>query len=331
MTTSRSDGGHGPHALARAGYALAGALAALLVGWAVAFAFPWAFAGMLAYVAKPAAMSAALMLWASFKPSRGSAGSVVPESALVMVAVIIGQLAGSMPASGVGITHDLSGWLWGSVGIMLFDGTAIAAPASWALGSSERWARRPWAWVAGELVVAATSAFLLSRGSLLSLLGFGGLPLYGFLLIVASLAFGAAVQRTLCGVVSRVRGGRASVPRHARADVPSQGAPAAARRLPARQARVVALAVSVGASVLALTFFFACRHHALVQGLDLRNIVFEIPSVCIVLTCFVVVPVVAVGAARSPERDYQVAGCAVLCALALMVAQFFTVFRLDAP
>ncbi|WP_080797172.1 hypothetical protein [Arabiibacter massiliensis] len=102
-------------------------------------------------------------------------------------------------------------------------------------------------------------------------------------------------------------------------------------RMLARRARVVALVVSVGASALALAFFLACRHYALSQGLDLRNVVYEIPSVCILLTCFVVIPIVAVGAARCPSKDYQVTGCAVLCALALMVALFFTVFRLSAP
>ena len=94
---------------------------------------------------------------------------------------------------------------------------------------------------------------------------------------------------------------------------------------------VVSLVASVLVSVLALAFFFACRQHAVAEGLELRNVVYLVPTACVLVTCLVVVPIVAVASSLGPSRDYRVAGCAVACALALMPAMLFTSFRLELP
>lgn len=317
--------------LARAGYALAGALVALLAAWLVSQVVPpeQAVANIVASLAAPTAV---LMTWAALKPSRGSKASSAAEAALVTAAMVVGAVAGgSLPIQDASVLLDPANLLAAGLLLMLLDGEIVAVPIAWMLGSSERWARRPWSWAVGELVVAFTLAVLGANEMFFSLSGLQALPPFAFLLFASGLAFGAAIQRLFCGIVWHSRGEREPAPRHVRTSSSPQGAHADERATFARQARVVALVASVGASVLAIAFFFLCRHYALSQGLGLRNIVYEIPSVCILATCFVVVPVVAVGAARCPSKDYQVAGCAVLSALVLMIALFFTVFRLDAP
>ncbi|WP_418252929.1 hypothetical protein [Gordonibacter urolithinfaciens] len=290
----------------------------------------WAFTGAFAYVAKPAAMSATLMLWAAFKPSRGSAGSVALEAALVTVAVIVGQLAGSVavPWSSIGIAHDLWGWLWGSVALMLLDGTVLVVPVSWALGSSERWAGRSWEWFAVELVVAVAIGLLYAFDLLFLLYGLIGLPAGSLLMAVAALVPAALVQRLVCALVERARTRRSHAPRHVTVAPAVQPSPAGRR---VRATCVVSLVASVLVSVLALAFFFACRQHAVAEGLELRNVVYLVPTACVLVTCLVVVPIVAVASSLGPSRDYRVAGCAVACALALMPAMLFTSFRLELP
>ena len=64
----------------------------------------------------------------------------------------------------------------------------------------------------------------------------------------------------------------------------------AAREL--RAACIALLVGSVGVSVCALAFFFACQKQAAAQGLELRNIVYDIPTACVLVTCFVAIPFV---------------------------------------
>lgn len=322
-------------ALARAGYALAGTLVAVLAAWLLSLFVPSAHPGFLELFAFVAAMNAVLMLWAAFKPSRGTARSVALEALVVFTTMMLVQVASDFLRSPslFGYSSPLV-WLWSYLIFMVFSGLGLALPAAWAFGSSERWARRSWGWVAGEAVFVLAAGALASAGMLDLSSSLAGFAIQGLVFVAAALAAAGAVQRLVCELVWRSRGERAGEPPSPPAARPTTRPvvrPDAASRSKLRTACIAVLVVSVGVSVAALAFFFACRQYAFSQGLALRNVVYEIPSVCIIVTCFVVVPVVAVGAARSLIKDYRLAGCAVLCALALVVALFFTVFRLDAP
>ena len=283
--------------LVRAGYALAGALAAAVASWALTFV-PWPTGAALAsYVAASVAMAATLMLWASFKPSRGSAGSAVLEALLVLAVVVVVQMAGDMLRSGsqLGLVEQFFGYALS----LLIAGLGVVLPASWMLGSNARWARRSLRWVAGELVFAVFIAVLSASGVFSS--WYPGVPLgtlalsgaLGVLNVAAVLAAAASIQRLLYEAVCRARGpGRPEPPsrrcedvgqepqsrltfRHA-GDIPF----AMNARKELRAVCVVVLVASVVASVLSLAFFFACRHYAIEQGLELRNVVYSVPSAC---------------------------------------------------
>ena len=77
--------------------------------------------------------------------------------------------------------------------------------------------------------------------------------------------------------------------------------------------------------------FFACRGQAAAQGLELRRVVYDVPTICVFLTCFVAIPFAAIGTAAGPSKDYRVAGCAALCALVLLPTALFSTVRLAPP
>lgn len=77
-----------------------------------------------------------------------------------------------------------------------------------------------------------------------------------------------------------------------------------------RAACIALLVGSVGVSVCALAFFFVCQKQAAAQGLELRNIVYDIPTACVLVTCFVAIPFVLVGTLRGSGKDYRLAGYA---------------------
>ena len=95
FTTKERTGAGTGEVLARLGYALAGALVAVLVS-AMMSLVPWPADDTLfpVYV-NASVMGATLMLWASFKPSRGSAGAVAAEALTVFVTVLVVQMVGS--------------------------------------------------------------------------------------------------------------------------------------------------------------------------------------------------------------------------------------------
>ena len=88
---------------------------------------------------------------------------------------------------------------------------------------------------------------------------------------------------------------------------------------------------SVGVSVCALAFFFVCQKQAAAQGLELRNIVYDIPTACVLVTCFVAIPFVLVGTLRGSGKDYRLAGYAALCAIVLLPVMLLSTFRLESP
>lgn len=316
--------------LARVGYALAGALAAVLVS-AAASLVPWPMeASTLSMFVTAAAMGATLMLWASFKPSHVAGGSVAVEALVVVVTVMALLMVGSSLQSPSLIAHYSNplSWVWDHVVFMLYSSLGFVLPAAWALGSSERWVRRSWGWVAGEAVFFAAAGVLVASGVLNLAYSLAGFIVQGLLFVVAALAAAAVVQRLVCELVRRSREGRDPAPRPA---APPAERPRPASRWNLRAACIVVLVVSAGISALALAFFFACRGQAAAQGLELRRVVYDVPTICVFLTCFVAIPFAAIGAAAGPSKDYRVAGCAALCALVLLPTALFSTVRLAPP
>ena len=336
--------------LVRAGYALAGALVAVLVAWVLTLA-PWPpDAALASSVTTAVAMAATLMLWASFKPSHGSSVSTVLEALLVGAAPAIVLMAGDMVRAGsqLGLIEQFFGYALS----LLITGFGVVLPVSWMLGSSMRWARRSLRWCAGELTFAALMAVLSAAGAFSS--RSSGLPLgalvfsgaLGVLTIAAVLAAAASIQWMLCEAIRRARGleeaepdllrpggiERVSPPRPApRHAAAPDGSPMTKARKRLRTVCIVVLVASVALSALSLVFFFGCRHYAIAQGLNLRNVVYSVPSICVLLTCFVVVPFVGVEAASGSGKDYRVTGYAVLSALVLFAVMFSATFRLEPP
>ncbi|WP_101722693.1 hypothetical protein [Eggerthella timonensis] len=322
-------------ALARAGYALAGTLIAVLAAWLLSLFVPSAHPGFLELFAFVAAMSAVLMLWAAFKPSRGSSGSVALEALVVFTTMMLVQVASDFLRSPslFGYSSPLV-WLWSYLIFMVFSGLGLALPAAWAFGSSERWARRSWGWVAGEAVFVLAAGALASAGMLDLSSSLAGFAIQGLVFVAAALAAAGAVQRLVCELVWRSRGERAGEPSSPPAARPTTRPvvrPDAAPRSKLRTACIAVLVVPVGVSVAALAFFFACRQYAFSQGLALRNVVYEMPTFCVLATCFVAIPFAAIGAAAGPRKDYRVAGCGALCALVLLPVMLFSSARLDVP
>ena len=316
--------------LARVGYALAGALAAVLVS-AAASLVPWPMeASTLSMFVTAAAMGATLMLWASFKPSHVAGGSVAVEALVVVVTVMALLMVGSSLQSPSLIGHYSNplSWVWDHVIFMLYSSLGFVLPAAWALGSSERWVRRSWGWVAGEAVFVAAAGVLVASGVLNLAYSLAGFIVQGLLFVAAALAAAAVVQRLVCELVRRSREGRDPAPRPA---APPAERPRPASRWNLRAACIVVLVVSAGISVAALAFFFACRGQAAAQGLELRRVVYDVPTICVFLTCFVAIPFAAIGAAAGPSKDYRVAGCAALCALVLLPTALFSTVRLAPP
>ena len=321
--------------LARAGYALAGTLVAVLAAWLLSLFVPSAHPGFLELFAFVAAMSAVLMLWAAFKPSRGSSGSVALEALVVFTTMMLVQVASDFLRSPslFGYSSPLV-WLWSYLIFMVFSGLGLALPAAWAFGSSERWARRSWGWVAGEAVFVLAAGALASAGMLDLSSSLAGFAIQGLVFVAAALAAAGAVQLRVCELVWRSRGERAGEPPSPPAARPTTRPavrPDAAPRSKLRTACIAVLVVSVGVSVAALAFFFACRQYAFSQGLALRNVVYDVPTFCVLATCFVAIPFAAIGAAAGPRKDYRVAGCGAICAFVLLPIMLFSSARLDVP
>ena len=141
FTTKERTGAGTGEVLARLGYALAGALVAVLVS-AMMSLVPWPADDTLfpVYV-NASVMGATLMLWASFEPSRGSAGAVAAEALTVFVTVLVVQMVGSclQSPSLFGLYPNPLSWVWDHAIFMLYSGLALVLPISWALGSNERW------------------------------------------------------------------------------------------------------------------------------------------------------------------------------------------------
>lgn len=316
--------------LARVGYAAAGTLVAVLVSWLVSIV-PWpADAQMPSLFVSDAAMGAVLMLWASFKPSRGSAGTVAGEALVILaVAMAVQMIDSHLQTPGmIGLYSSPALWMWDHVVFLLYSGLGFVLPAAWALGSNERWARRSpkrvvceFGFAMAAVLLAAFDPFDLSR----TLLGF---MVQGFFFVAAALAFAAVLQRAVCGIVWRSREEREPVvqpqPRHAPPEPPCPR-----RRL--RTLSVVMLALAFAASATTLALFFGCAAYAQANGLQLRNVVYGVPSICVLLTAFVVVPFAAIEGATGEPKDYRIAGYAVLGGLVLLVVMFPATFRLEAP
>lgn len=310
-------------ALARMGYALAGALAAMLAGWAALQVVPSEYAIVNA-AASLAAPTAVLMAWAALKPSRGSKASSAAEAALVTIVAVVGAAAGgALPGLDTSILRDPVNLLATAFLFILFDGEVVVAPVAWMLGSSERWARRPWGWAVGEVVVAFALVFVGANRMLLSLSGLQALPPLALLLFASGLAFGAAIQRLFCGIVWRARGEELPRLRVRRGSH--------SRRAGLHVALAATLICSILASALSLAFFVACSLHAEAEGLMLRNLVYLVPMACVLATCLVVVPLVVTLALVGPSRNRRLAGFAVLGALILLPAMLLTSFRLEYP
>lgn len=316
--------------LARVGYALAGALVAVLVS-AASSLVPWPMeASTLSLFVTAAAMGATLMLWASFKPSHVAGGSVAVEALVVVVTVMALLMVGSSLQSPSLIGHYSNplSWVWDHVVFMLYSSLGFVLPAAWALGSSERWVRRSWGRVGGEAAFVAAAGVLVASGVLDLAYSLAGFIVQGLLFVAAALAAAAVVQRLVCELVRRSREERDPAPRPA---APPAERPRPASRWNLRAACIVVLVVSAGISALALAFFFACRGQAAAQGLELRRVVYDVPTICVFLTCFVAIPFAAIGTAAGPSKDYRVAGCAALCALVLLPTALFSTVRLAPP
>ncbi|WP_080797173.1 hypothetical protein [Arabiibacter massiliensis] len=209
----RNEEGRGSGRLARAGYALGGALVTMLVGWAASLAFPQPHPGMLAHFVEAAAMAAALMLWASFKPPCCKGGSTALQALLILGVVVAAWAVGDYLNS-PGMTEYVRNpliWIWTYV-FYLFNGSyGFILPAAWALGGNERWSRRPLRWTLVEL------AFALVMGALIAgdALGFltTSLPtfvVYQLLFVMGALAAAGVVQRLACELAQRIRARRPS-------------------------------------------------------------------------------------------------------------------------
>lgn len=317
-------------ALVRAGYALAGALVAVLVSAAVSLA-PWPMeASTLSMFVTATAMGATLMLWASFKPPRVAGGSVAAEALVVVVTVLALLMVGSylQSPSLVGYYSNPLSWVWDHLIFMLYSSLGFVLPAAWALGSSERWVRRSWGRVGGEAAFVAAAGVLVASGVFNRVYSLAGFIVQGLLFVAAALAAAAVVQRSVYELALRSRGQRDPA---ARPVAPPMAGSRPALGWNLRTACIVVLVASVGVSVCALVFFFACYKQAMAQGLVLRNVVYDVPTACVLVTCFVVIPFAAFETARGPNRDYRVAGCAVLCALVLLPTMLFSTARLDVP
>ncbi len=317
--------------LARAGYALAGTLVAVLVAWLMSLVVPSSHPGFLELFAFAAAMGATLMVWAAFKPSRGPSRAVAVEALVVFVTMMCVQMGSDFlrSPSMLGYSPGPLLWVWNYTMFMLYSGLGLVLPAAWALGSNERWLRRSPKLVVGELAFVLVSWALAANGMLdfsSTLLGFA---IQGLVFVAAALAAAAVFQRAVCEIVWRSRGERAdepATPRHAPAACPDP-----APRQPLRTACIIVLVASAGLSALALAFFFVCAAYARAHGLEVRNVVYDVPTFCVLATCFVAIPFSAIGAAAGPSKDYRVAGYAVLCALVLLPTMLFSTARLDVP
>ena len=127
FTTKERTGAGTGEVLARLGYALVGALVAVLVS-AMMSLVPWPADDTLfpVYV-NASVMGATLMLWASFKPSRGSAGAVAAEALTVFVTVLVVQMVGSclQSPSLFGLYPNPLSWVWDHAIFMLYSGLAL--------------------------------------------------------------------------------------------------------------------------------------------------------------------------------------------------------------
>ena len=177
-----------------------------------------------------------------------------------------------------GLYSNPLSWVWDHAIFMLYSGLALVLPISWALGSNERWAQRSFRWVVGELAFVLAAWALAASGMLdlaYSLIGF---MVQGLVFVAAALATAAVFQRLAYALVGRYRTAEAQPsprPRHA---PPVSEPPRPAPRANLRAACIALLVGSVGVSVCALAFFFVCQKQAAAQGLELRNIVYDIPT-----------------------------------------------------
>ena len=165
-------------------------------------------------------MGATLMLWASFKPSRGSAGAVAAEALTVFVTVLVVQMVGSclQSPSLFGLYSNPLSWVWDHAIFMLYSGLALVLPISWALGSNERWARRSFKRVLGELAFVLAAWALAASGVLDSAHSLIGFMVQGLVFVASVLATAAVFQRLACALVGRYRAVEeqsAPRPRHA--------------------------------------------------------------------------------------------------------------------
>lgn len=280
FTTKERTGAGTGEVLARLGYALAGALVAVLVS-AMMSLVPWPADDTLfpVYV-NASVMGATLMLWASFKPSRGSAGAVAAEALTVFVTVLVVQMVGSclQSPSLFGLYSNPLSWVWDHAIFMLYSGLALVLPISWALGSNERWARRSFKRSSASLRSSWRHGRSLQAASLIRLHSLIGFMVQGLVFVASVLATAAVFQRLACALVGRYRAvEEQSAPR------PRHAPPVSESRRPApranlRAACIAVLVGSVGVSVCALAFFFVCQKQAAAQGLELRNIVYDIPD-----------------------------------------------------
>ena len=205
FTTKERTGAGTGEVLARLGYALVGALVAVLVS-AMMSLVPWPADDTLfpVYV-NASVMGATLMLWASFKPSRGSAGAVAAEALTVFVTVLVVQMVGSclQSPSLFGLYPNPLSWVWDHAIFMLYSGLALVLPISWALGSNERWARRSFKRVLGELAFVLAAWALAASGVLDSAHSLIGFMVQGLVFVASALATAGGVP------AAGVRTGRA--------------------------------------------------------------------------------------------------------------------------
>lgn len=198
-------------ALAQAGYAFAGALVALLAGWVASLAFPQPHPGMLAHFVGAAAMAAALMLWAAFKPPCCKGGSTALQALLVVLAVMAVWAVGDLLSSPGMMEYFRNPliWVWTYVFSLFNASLGFVLPAAWALGSSERWTRRPLRWVIGELVFAIVAGVLVVGRALDFLTtSLPGMAVYGLVSTAAVLAAAGVVQRLAWELAARIRARR---------------------------------------------------------------------------------------------------------------------------
>ena len=262
-----------------------------------------------------------------------SSDLVAAEALTVFVTVLVVQMVGSclQSPSLFGLYPNPLSWVWDHAIFMLYSGLALVLPISWALGSNERWARRSFKRVLGELAFVLAAWALAASGVLDSAHSLIGFMVQGLVFVASALATAAVFQRLACALVGRYRAVEeqsAPRPRHAPpVSEPRRPAP----RANLRAACIALLVGSVGVSVCALAFFFVCQKQAAAQGLELRNIVYDIPTACVLVTCFVAIPFVLVGTLRGSGKDYRLAGYAALCAIVLLPVMLLSTFRLESP